>query len=102
MCPPFSQVSNLFYPCQSPSMSFSSPPLKKTHTHLTLSTTSSPPFLPCFFPTNKCRPRVLHPTIFINSSNSNTRRFQHVHPLLPSWKIGFPGWYTHCSVFLPT
>lgn len=52
-------------------------------THLTVSRTSSPaePFVPfswVFFspPTNKCRFLVLQPSIFMNWSNSRTRRLQ--------------------------
>ena len=46
-------------------------------------------------PTKRCRSFRLHPSIFRNSSNSSTRRLQHVHPLLPSWNSAWPGWYTH-------
>jgi hypothetical protein len=64
-------------------------------TYLTVSSFSSPLGLP--LPTNRCRFFVLHPSIFINSSNSNTLRLQHVQPLLPSWNNATPGWYAHTS-----
>ena len=63
--------------------------------HLTVSTFSSPAGLP--LATNRCFFFSLHPWIFKNSSNSNTRLLQHDHPLLPSWKTGCPGWCTHFS-----
>jgi hypothetical protein len=51
-------------------------------TYLTVSNTSSPPpvFPPFFFPlpTNKCLSFSLHPSIRMNSSNSNTLLLQHV------------------------
>jgi hypothetical protein len=63
--------------------------------YLTDSSFSSPLGLP--LSTNKCRLFVLQPSIFINSSNSNTLRLQHVQPLLPSWNSATPGWYTQTS-----
>lgn len=45
----------------------------------------------------QCPFRVLQPPIFMNSSNSRTRRLQHVQPLLPSWNIGTPGWNVQSS-----
>lgn len=48
-------------------------------------------------PTNRWLLFCLHPSIFINSSNSSTRLLQHVHPLLPSWNNACPGWYTQSS-----
>ena len=63
--------------------------------YLTVSTFSSPTGL--LLPTNRCRFFVLHPSIFMNSSNSSTLRLQHVHPLLPSWNRATPGWYTQIS-----
>jgi hypothetical protein len=33
----------------------------------------------------------------MNWSNSRTRLLQQLQPLLPSWKMGAPGWCTHCS-----
>ena len=50
-------------------------------TYLTVSRTSSPAAFPPFFfplPTNKCLSFVWHPSILINSSNSNTLLLQHV------------------------
>lgn len=68
-------------------------------THRTVSSFSSLPpslsFLP--LPTNKCLFLVLHPSIFMNWSNSRTRLLQQLQPLLPSWKTGAPGWCKHCS-----
>lgn len=64
-------------------------------TYLTESTFSSP--APLALPTNMCLVFSVHPGIFKNSSNSSTRRLQHDHPLLPSWKTGWPGWCTHFS-----
>jgi len=66
---------------------------EKGSTYLTVSRTSSPPFsanLLAFsassfpLPTNKCRLLVLHPSIFINWSNSSTLLLQQLYPLLPS------------------
>ena len=74
--------------------------------YLTLSNTFSSPD-PFFFPlpTNMCFCFVLQPSICINSSKSRTLFLQHDHPLLPSWKMGCPGWCTHSSpsldVFTP-
>lgn len=69
--------------------------------YLTLSTTSSAPSS-FFCPTKRCLSLVAHPSIFMNSSNSSTRRLQQLYPLLPSWKMGKPGWCTHPSSRLPT
>lgn len=65
-------------------------------THRTVSTFSSSP---SFFalPTNRCLSFVLQPSIVMNWSNSSTLRLQQLYPLLPSWKIGTPGWCTHFS-----
>lgn len=56
----------------------------------TVSSISTPSFL---LPTKRCFFLVLQPGIRRNSSNSRTLRLQHVHPLLPSWKMGTPGWW---------
>lgn len=64
-------------------------------TYRTDSTFSSPSGLG--LPTNMCLVFSVQPGIFRNWSNSSTRRLQQVHPLLPSWKIGWPGWCTHFS-----
>lgn len=71
-------------------------------TYRTVSSSSSAPaslpfsLLP--LPMNKCRGLVWQPSIFMNSSNSSTLLLQQVYPLLPSWKMGIPGWCTQFSL----
>lgn len=39
-------------------------------------------------PTKRCFP-VVHPSSFMNSSNSRTRLLQHKYPFDPSWNTGW-------------
>lgn len=75
---------------------------KEGRAYLTVSRTSSPPALPLAalslpLPMNMCLSLVAHPSSFMNWSNSMTRLLQQEYPLLPSWKMGTPGWKTHDS-----